>query len=238
MTKKKLEKKLIVTTDFDGLNEADLAQSFTDKATAAQNNPTIAPGLIPTPPAVLTQIGARQSLILQRGLLQAAQKNNTEQIHHADETLKDIFTSKWAPIIQASIGSDVSKAKMLYFGIKGIDDGHAPISIETVATSHPNISRIDINIHLQHTLNILNSITGHAKLPDDAKQIDIFEQVGGTPPVDIKLMTYVGIAKRGKFINHFDATELGKTVYYMVVYIDKKTLEPLEQSPVFTAVIN
>lgn len=237
-TKKKLSKKLIVTVNFDGLSEPKLGQKMTDMATAAQNNPTIVPGLTPTPASVLAKILARQTLLTQRDTLRASQKQNTEQIHQAETDLKNIFTDQWATQVQLAIGTDASKAKLLLFGVKGEDSGHSDVVVAKAANSHPMISRIDSNVHLQQTLHTNNSISGNNKLPDDAKQIDIYEQIGGTAPADIKLMTHVGIAKRGKFINHFEAADLGKTVFYIAAYIDKKTLKPLELSPVASAIVN
>lgn len=236
-TKKKLFKKLIITTNFYGLSESELPIKMTGMATAALNNPWVVPGLYPAPDDVITLIQARQTLLIKRDLLLAEQKKITEQIHQADTNLKNIFTDLWANQLQQAIGGDESKAKLLGFGIKGVDSGHTSDVVGKAADSHPHITRIENNVHLQQTLHTFNSESGHNKLPADARQIDFYEQIGGTPPTDIKQMKHVGIAKRGKFINHFEAEDLGKTVYYIAVYIDKKTLKPLRQSPVVSATV-
>jgi len=84
---------------------------------------------------------------------------------------------------------------------------------------------------------MVNSMSGHNKLPTGAKQIDIYEYISGQnmppgmntePPDDLTKWQYLGIAKHGKFINHFTADQLGQTVWYIAVYIDNKTLKPAE----------
>ncbi len=238
VTKKKLIKKLIVTVNLDGLTETERIKKMTDMAIAAQNNPTVVPGLSPTPAQVITRIQAETSLMVQRDTMRASQKQLTAQIYQADFDLKNIFTDQWAPLVQQTIGNDVSKAKLLGFGIKGMDDGSVDEEVALASNSHPIISHIDVNVHLQQTLHIKNSQSGSIKLPSDAKQIYIYEQIGGEAPTDIKQMVHAGIVNRGRFINHFDVADLGKTVYYIAVYIDRKTLKPLEQSPIEKAIIN
>jgi hypothetical protein len=230
-----MTKKLIVTANLKGLPEANFVQKITGMVQAAQANPTVVSNLTPTAAVVLTKIQGFQGLLVTRDNLRKQQKQNTELILAAETDITNIITSQWAPQVQQAIAGDASKAKLLGFGVKGEDSGHTDNVVTKAAESHPIISRVDMNIHLQHTLHVVNSQSGHTKLPDDAKQIDIYEQIGGTAPADIKLMQHIGIVKKGKFINHFEAADMGKTVFYMAVYIDKKTLKPLELSPVVSA---
>ena len=185
-----------------------------------------------------TKATTLDSLYATRDSLRQQQKTNTEQIIETQNDLVNSITSLWMPQVQQAIASDATKAKTLGYGIKSEDTGHTDNVVAKAADSHPMVNHVDINIHLQHTLHIINSISGHAKLPADANQIDIYEQLDGTAPTTIKGMQYLGIAKKGKFINHFDSTDLGKTVHYIVVYIDKKNLKPLEISPVVSTVVN
>ncbi|MGD0710242.1 MAG: hypothetical protein ABR968_03600 [Bacteroidales bacterium] len=238
MTKKKLVKKAVVASNLEGKTETDFVKAVEDIVQAALNNPTLVPALNPTSATVQTKATNLNTLLITRDTLRAQQKQNTELIIKAEDELKDIINRQWAPYVQIQIGGDVSKAKLLNYGVKGVDDGHTAKVITLAVDSHPLLKRIDLNIHLQQTLHFVNSNSGKNKLPADAKQIDIYEQVGGTVPTSIKTMTHVGIAKRGKFINHFDTTELGKVIYYIAVYIDKKTLLPLEQSPVESGIVN
>jgi hypothetical protein len=205
---------------------------------AALSNTTMVPALNPTPAQVQAKSTNLNNLLIARDNLRAQQKQNTELIIKDEDDLTNIINSQWVPYIQQQIAGDISKAKLLNFGVKGIDDGHTDKQIDIAAESHPVISRIDENVHLQQTLHFINSRSGKNKLPKDAKQVDIYEQIGGTIPASIKTMTHAGIAKRGKFINHFDVADLNKVVYYIAVYIDKKTLLPLEQSPVASGIVN
>ncbi len=237
-TKKKMIKKLIITTNLRNIGETNFIQKTTGIAQAVQNNPTVVPTLTPAATIVLTKIQKLSDLHIQRDNLRNAQKQNTEQIHQEESEIINIITGQWAPQVQQAIAGDESKAKLLGFGIRGLDSGHADNSIGKAAVSHPIINHIDTNVHLQQTLYTLNSVSRHNKLPKDAKQINIYMQIGGTEPTDIKQMQYAGIAKRGKFINNFKSTDVGKLVYYIAVYIDKKTFKPLEQGSVASAIVN
>jgi hypothetical protein len=234
----KLVKKVIVTSNLKGKTETDLLKAVNDRIQAALNNTSIVPALNPTPAQMQTKTQNYATLLVTRDTLRAQQKQNTALILQAEADILNNINSQWVPYIQQQIAGDISKAKLLGFGVKGIDNGQADELVEKAAETHPIISRTDVNVHLQHALYITNSRSGKNKLPADAKHIEIYEQIGGTAPTSIKTMVHAGIAKKGKFINHFDDADLGKTVYYIAVYIDKKTLQPLEQSPVVSAMIN
>ncbi len=129
--------------------------------------------------------------------------------------------------------------KLLGFSVKGDNSANIAMLMGRAEDSHPIINNIDTNTHQQHTLAIINSVTGSHKLPADAKHTNVYMQVGGlTPPTDTKKMEYAGIAQKGKFVTNFESTDIGKTVYYVAVYIDKITLKALEYSPIMTAMIN
>jgi len=235
---KKLVKKVIVTSNLKGLSETELVKAVNDKIQAALNNTSIVPALNPTPAQMQTKTQSLSALLVTRDTLKAQQKQNTALILQATSDILNNINSQWIPYIQQQIAGDISKAKLLGFGVKGIDNGQADVVAEKAADTHPVIARMDVNAHLQQTLHIINSRSGKNKLPPDAAQIEIYQQIGGTAPTGIKTMTHAGIAKKGKFITHFDVADLGKTVYYVAVYIDKKTLQPLEQGPVASAIIN
>ena len=237
-TKKKLDKKLIVTVNLKGLSGPKFQSKVTAMATAAHNNPNVVPGLTPTPDDVLTMIGDRENLVLQREALRKSLKSVTEKIHKADTAIKDVITSKWANTVQNTIGTDVGKAKLLGFGIKGVDNGHSDDLVGKASESFPHFSEIEISGSLRHILHIRNNITGKAKLPPDAKHINIYQQIGGDEPTDISQMKYIGIATSGKYVADFKPEDKGKTVYYIAVYIDKKTLKPLVQGWVASAIVN
>jgi hypothetical protein len=170
-------------------------------------------------------------------------KQITAQIHANDVNLTNIFVEQWAPLVKTAIGNDPVKAKLLGWGIKSFDSGHTPTSAalakEIVIASRPEITRIDINVHLQHSIHIVNNISGKRRLPKGILRIDVYGQTGGTMPTDFSLMgRALGQASRGKFVHAFTMADVGKIQYYIAVYIDKKTKQPVAQSPVASAMIN
>ena len=240
----KLVKELILTANIHGLTEVEKINKETAIANAHQANPTVVPGLTPTPASVLSLISTLTGYYNLRESLREQLKQVTKEIHTSDENLNNIFVNQWRPQTQTAIGSDESKAKLLGWGIKAQDTGHTPVAAATekaiVLASLPVIVRIDLQTHLQHALHIHNNITGKRKLPAGILRIDIYGQTGGTMPIDYSLMgRALGQASRGKFVTPLHpVADVGKIVYYIAVYIDKKTKQPIAQSLVVSAIIN
>ncbi len=229
MSKKKLKKKLVVTTNQKGMTESELVQDSVDKIKAMGDNNTI----VPTPDPTILVMGGKaediQKNIIKRDLLKQELKDVTVQISSGLSDIKSKFVDKWAKQIQDAVGDDEGKVKLLKFGIKGIDDGHAEPPIN-VYNSRPVILKIDVGTHLQHTLEIVNSETKKISLPYKAKHTDVYAFLGDEQPSDIKKMQYLGIAQKGKFTHYLEAAELGKTIWYIVVYVDKKSIKPQQLS--------
>jgi hypothetical protein len=240
----KLVKELILTANISELTEVEKLNKETAIANAHAANPTVVPGLTPTPSSVLTLINTQNGYYTQRETLREQLKQVTKLIHTGDENLNNIFVNQWRSQTQTAIGSDESKAKLLGWGIKNIDSGHTPtdatVSKEIVLASLPVIIKIDLNSHLLHILHIRNNITGKRKLPAGILRIEIYGQIGGTLPTDYSLMgRSLGQASRGKFTTtQYPLADVGKVVYYIAVYISKKTKQPIAQSPVASAIIN
>jgi len=242
----KLKKKLVLTFNYYGLSVSKVTRKQMDLADAHENNPTVVSGLSPAPSAVINQINALNDLVMQRDVLKAQLKGLTTQIHEDSEAITDIIMDQWRPQAQTAIGDDESKAVLLGWGVKGIITGHTPVTVAEAKAeaTNPLITGININVHGQHTLDIVNNISGKRAVPPGVSRTDIYGYTG-TAGVAIDSFAelislggvYLGQANRGKFINHISGNT-GKTVYYIAVYIDKKTKKPMAQSPVINAIIN
>ncbi|MEI6852929.1 MAG: hypothetical protein WCL06_08805 [Bacteroidota bacterium] len=229
MSTKKLKKKTIVTSNQTGMTDSKVIVDSNDKIKAMELNDTIVPNPDPTAAAMQTKVDDVQKNVYKRDLALQEVKDITVQIKTGLTEIKGIFVDKWAKQIQNAIGDDIGKAKLLKFGIKGIDDGHAEPPIN-VYNSRPVILKIDVGTHLQHVLDIVNSETKKNPLPYKAKHTDVYALVSDVPPTDIKKMQYLGIAQKGKFTHYLEAADLGKTVWYIVVYVDKKSIKPQQLS--------
>jgi hypothetical protein len=188
-------------------------------------------------------ITTQNNYYTQRDTLMEQMKQVTENIHKNGSAINDIFIDQWRSQTQVAIGGDASKAKLLGYGIKGVDTGHITTTVALekgiAISSRPVIVDITVNTHLMHILHIHNNITGKRRLPKGILRIDIYGQTGGAAPTDYSLMgRALGQASRGKFVHTFQLADVGKIQYYIAVYIDKKTKQPVAQSLVVSGIIN
>ncbi len=240
-TAKRLVKELILVSGLKGLSIGNFIARVLGLAKAATDHPLIAPDLDPVPANIKIKANAITVTIGERTALQTEVKAKTASISAAKSELTNLINNSWAPQAQLAIAGDIELAKELAWFIKGVDTGEAPVKaiVGNATNSYPSIQKIESSTHLQHTVFTRNSANGKAGVPKDAKSIEIYMQVGGlTPPVDTKGMTHLGSATRGNLVNNFDAADLGKTVYYIAVYFDKKTKKALTLCPVMSAVIS
>ena len=240
-----VNKKIIVTTNFNNQTETELGTAFNKLQNGVATNAPTGLTVSPTAASVLTQITARAALFTVRSGLEAQLKQNTENIHTADKALKTIFTDQWATQIQNFAGITVNQVKGMGFGVKGIDSPSTTV-IDTAknASSAPVIIKIDTDVKEQHSVHIHNNITGKIAFPKDVLRVDIYAQTGGAAPANLAALIangggWLGTAKRGKYINQFVVTPANrdKPEYYIAVYIDRATKKPAAQSVAESAII-
>jgi hypothetical protein len=230
------EKKLIVVPDLKDLNDQEFVTNVTAKIQLEIDNPLIVPGLSPTALIMQGKLAAMLAKMNERTILMTQLHEKSTEISLMKKEINDNMVDDWAKQIQTAVAGDLSKVQLLGFHARG--DGHDSDTV-SVNNSHPLITGIDTNVHLQHTLNIINSVSGKARLPHDALQLAIYEIMSeAEPPDDLRLWRSLGIAKRGKYINHFASDEYGKTVWYMAVYISKATLLPAELAGKVRAIVS
>lgn len=127
--------------------------------------------------------------------------------------------------MQNAVGNDLAKVKQLRFGAKDEFNGYSNDIVGKASHTSPLIIDIDFSHSMQHRLRIVNNHTGRPKMPQDARQIDIYVQIGDDEPVDIKKMTYCGYAKNSKMVVYFRSEDTDKMVNYIAVYVNKKSCE-------------
>ena len=139
------------------------------------------------------------------------------------EKIKDTFTG-YAPQVQAFINGNSETAKLLGYGEKGIDDGHSDVTVDSITNSRPTIEDVYSIAYLTQAVIVKNNQSGSTAKPNDVDRIEIYELMAEAMPtvIDLKKWTYLGIAKRGKFLNHFLPSEYNLTVFYIAVYVPKK----------------
>lgn len=105
------------------------------------------------------------------------------------------------------------------------------------------IGNIDISTHGQHTIFCHDNLTKKVALPDGILRINIYGQTGGTRPIDLTQLIangggYLGQTTRGKYVHTLNNADIGKTEYYIAVYILKATKKPFSQGQAASALIN
>ena len=163
-----------------------------------------------------------------------------EQIITEAREIRMTINSQWCSQVQATPGITAADVLLIGMKIKGEGSGGVEAKvINKISISNPLINKIESNLHMQHTAHVINSAKGNKGLPPDAIAINVYVQIGGTvPPTDIDKMTYIGKIKNGSIIKNFTQEDVGKIAYYIAVYIDRKTGEPMIYSPVASALIN
>jgi len=223
MSKKTFKKKVIVTANFGGLNETETTEKAEGYGTAMKANPDIVAGIKPTAVELLEKVGNVKSIALEYAEIVKSLKSKTEEFHIAQQEVKDIIVNQWVGQVQTACGDDTKSIKLLGFGIKGDDNSTSDDVIGKAVESFPIINSITSKAHLIHVLDIKNSETCKRRLPKDAKQTNIYGQIGGTTaPNDVTKMINLGIASKGKYTQTFDPADFGKPVYYIPAYISKK----------------
>jgi len=226
--------KLIVVPNVRKLPEGEFVDDTKAKAQAEIDNPLIVPNLDPPAASTMTKILGLETKIAKRTAALLAYKQMTSDIEVARNEITDIMTDKWAGQIQEAVAGDAGKVKALNFHIKNEKEEKNLVS---VTNSHPQIDAIDYG-PLTHTLHITNSETHSEKLPDDGFALYIYEFFGAVEPTDIKMMELLGRVRGGKYTNHFTPDQIGKTVWYALVYEPKTAgVEPELASKVKSTVV-
>ena len=219
-----LVRKFLLTANLSGLTEEDFMKNVKGKVKAQADNPTIVAGLTPPVDEVNHKVADLDTLFAKRTSLLSQLRQNTKDIKNGMTEVNDIIIEQWMPQTLVAISGNEGLAKLLGFGTKGTKA--APSDPVSTNNSHLVIINIDVSVHLQHTIEVVNNITKNSKKPFDADHIDIYMLVGGdAAPVDIKKMQYLGVATRGKIKNKFLPEQLGQSVWYIAVYVNKKTMQ-------------
>ncbi len=229
--------KVKLAPNLSKLGEDDYASESGAIIAAVNTHATVVPGLNPTPAAVKTKWDDRNLIKLKKIDLLDQVKQCDADLEASRIDITNDLTDSWAPQIQKIIAGDVGLAHLLRFHIIG-SNPPPPTPPESVALC----TKIDINIPGKHTIHTIDSITQKKALPKDILRCEVYGQTGGIQPTNLpELITNgggrVGEIDKGKFVNELPAGNKGKTEYYILVYISKKTKKPFSYSIVYSATI-
>lgn len=212
--------KIVVTSNLKGLSEADFSTKTKGIAQSHIDKPTYVPDLNPVASTVMTKLTGMDGLFATRTALNLQMVENTKNILAIRKEVNDTIVDDWCKQTQKACGTDTAKILALGYGIRGEEGGPVP-STESVTNSYAVVSSIDLNMPLFHTIYFTNSMSEESTLPSDALRLDIYETFVEANATDPKKMSFLGSAKNGKFVNHFEIADLGKDVWYVGIYVPR-----------------
>jgi len=225
-------KKVIVITELSNKKDKDFMQNSKSKTQALIDKSTYVPGLHPAADDTMTEINLAEGELITRDLKLAEAQALTVSFNKRRRTINDTMGS-YASQIQDVLSDDIPKILELKFGVKDLVT--PPIPEISVTNSIPVITSAETVIPLHHTVHFGNSMSDKVVVPEDATCIELYETFDVASAGDIRKMSHLGKAKHGKYVNHFDLADEGKTVYYMATYIAKKAGVETGVSVVFKA---
>ena len=231
------EERIKVNAGVTGKTEADLVEDISEKVKSMDENDTI----VTTPDPSTTVVGGvlthMKDGISKEASLLLELKQVRDDIDADKKKLIDIMVNKWAPQIQNTPNITIGQIHVLGFHVTG-ENPIIPIPIDTV----PVVTKIVTNIPEKHILHVIDSKDEKKAVPTGMLRTDVFAQIGGTKPVNMAGLianggSRVGEVTAGKFIFDVPNGNKGKTVFYILTYIEKKTKKSFSYSIVYDAVV-
>ncbi|MEI6133092.1 MAG: hypothetical protein WCQ41_09770 [Bacillota bacterium] len=214
-----LNKKFELVAGLSDLGIGEFVTKSKSQAQAEIDNATLVPAITNATTTKTLIVGIETKEDNRIALILEA-KQLTKDIKADRKKVTKIITDDWPPLIKAAIGEDTGKANLLGYGVKWVDGGHT-IDEPSIKNSVPLIKPIGNYTHLEQEINVINSKSNKVAVPWDVKHTNLYQFFGADAPTNVKQCSYLGILKRGKFINHFDAEELDQDVWYLAEYIPK-----------------
>jgi len=85
------------------------------------------------------------------------------------------------------------------------------------------MAEIDNKNRLQHTINFFDEGNQKSKAkPAGVRGCEIWCKIGGTPPLDSTELKYLATDSKTPYIAHFEGADAGKTVHYMLRWINTR----------------
>lgn len=85
------------------------------------------------------------------------------------------------------------------------------------------IANVDNRNRLAHTIHFFDESTPNSKAkPFGVRGVEIWEKIGGAPPTGPTEVTYLALDTRTPYVNHFDGADAGKTVHYMLRWVNTR----------------
>jgi hypothetical protein len=214
-------KKVIVVAKVWNLGDKEFLLDAAGKGQALIDHALYVPNLSPTAASLMTKVGDNTTIMQKRDALLADAKALTTTLNKGRNEINNIIVSKWPSQIQDAVAGDIAKIQELHYDVKNLES-QPEVPPVSVTNSIPVIDRVDYNLPLHHTIYISNSVDLSNLVPDDVDYADVYETFDEANTKDLKRMSHLGKAKRGKFVNHFGPEDENKDVWYVVVYVPKK----------------
>jgi len=96
------------------------------------------------------------------------------------------------------------------------------------------IGKVDAGARLHQVITLSDSASGKHAHPDGTSACEVWQKIGGPPPVLASDLTYIGSTSNAVFATDFPGTDAGLMVYYWMRWVNSRN-EKGGWSPVFSA---
>lgn len=84
------------------------------------------------------------------------------------------------------------------------------------------VATVDFSVRQQHSLFFVDSATNGKAKPDGVQGCEVWMKNGGEAPKTDADFSYVGIDTKSPYVISFSVSDIGKTVYYRMRWINKR----------------
>jgi hypothetical protein len=154
-----------------------------------------------------------------------AKANNRQNRTSADVRAKDDAREELKDEIRGFVqqwlanNSKVTDSDRERIGLHVKSTSRTPVPTPTTIP----IGMVDFSVRLQHTISFADESTPRSKAkPEGVHGCEIWIKVDGDAPKDASEMTYLATATRTPYITTFEGSQVGKTIYYWLRWVNTR----------------
>jgi len=154
-----------------------------------------------------------------------AKASNKQNRTSADVTEKDEAHVEYEAVIRPFVAqwlannSKVSDSDRTRMGLTVKSGTRTPVAKPSTCP----VATVDFSVRKQHTINYSDEASPRSKAkPDGVHGCEIYLKVDGDAPKDVSEMTYAGTCTATPYVQTFDGTKAGKTVYYWLRWVNTR----------------
>lgn len=146
-----------------------------------------------------------------------AQAQSARQTKDDARAVQESFVRPLVARLQTATGVTDAQRQSLAITVRSTARTASP-----TPTSRP-VATVDTSQRLRHAIAFVDELTPTTRAkPYGMAGCEIWYKIGGAPPVDPSELTYLATDTRSPYIAEFDGADAGKTVYYMLRWVNTR----------------